>query len=209
MSYVFKSKNPQTSSFAWCSISLSLLLIFAGRANALPGQSVDTVTSWINANPTLRPGIGDGLTVRKVNTPAQRFSFRASILPPGRITVPTDRATIRSERLSFYDAINGVTLERLKESLRVIYGLELYQDFERARIVYVYPSPATVDLSRRQNLPLLAAQQGQLLLGERFAYWLEVTKNDKDKALNGEITVFMKEDLEKVQTELRSREGGR
>lgn len=209
MSYAFQSKNPQTSSFAWCSISLSLLLMLAGRANALPGQSVDTVTSWINANPTLRPGIGDGLLVQKVNTPAQRFSFRASILPPGRITAPTDRATIRSERLSFYDAINGVTLERLKESLRVIYGLELYQDFERARIVYVYPSPATVDLSRRQNLPLLAAQQGQLLLGERFAYWLEVTKNDKNKALNGEITVFMKEDLDKVQTELRSREGGR
>lgn len=209
MSYAFKLKNHQISSFSWYSISLSLFLALSAPANALPGQSTDTVTSWINANPTLRPGIGDGLIVQKVNTPAQRFSFRASILPPGRITVPVDRATVRSERLTFYDAINGVTLERLKESLRVIYGLELYQDFERARIVYVYPSPATVDLSRRQNLPLLAAQQGQLLLGERFAYWLEVTKNDKDKAFNGEITVFKKEDLDKVQTELRSREGGR
>lgn len=210
MSYAFKSKNHQTPGLAWWSIlSMSLLLVLAGRADALPGQSTDTVTSWINANPTLRPGIGDGLIVRKVNTPAQRFTFQASILPPGRIAVPTDRATIRSERLAFYDAINGVTLERLKESLRVIYGLEIYQDFERARIVYVYPSPETVDLSRRQNLPLLAAQQGQLLLGERFAYWLEVTKNDKGKALNGEITVFLKEDLDKIQTELRSRAGGR
>ena len=170
MSYAFKLKRPnQITSFSWWSIlSLSVLLGLAGRANALPGQSTDTVTSWINANPTLRPGIGDGLVVRKVNTPAQRFSFQASILPPGRISVPTDRATIRSERLAFYDAINGVTLERLKESLRTIYGLEIYQDYERARIVYVYPSPETVDLSRRQNLPLLAAQQGQIAIRRTF-----------------------------------------
>jgi hypothetical protein len=210
MSYALKSKlNIQTSKFSWWSIlSLSMLLVLAGRANALPGQSTDTVTSWINANPTLRPGIGDGLLVRKVNTPAQRFSFQASILPPGRITVPTDRATIRSERLSFYDAVNGITPERLKESLRVIYGLEIYQDYDRARIVYVYPSPETVDLSRRQNLPLLAAQQGELLLGERYAYWVEVTKTDKGKALNGQLTIFLKEDLDKIQTELRSRASG-
>lgn len=205
MSYACQSKL----NLAWWSmLSLSLLCLGAGRANALPGQSTDTVTSWVNANPTLRPGIGDGLTVRKVNTPAQRFTFQASILPPGRITTPTDRATIRSERLTFYDATNGVTPERLQESLRVIYGLEIYQDYQRARIVYVYPSPETVDLSRRQNLPLLAAQQGQLLLGERFAYWMEVTKTEKGKALNGQITVFLKEDFDKLQTELRSRAAG-
>lgn len=190
------------------SILLGLLCLGAGAANALPGQSTDTVTSWVNANPTLRPGVGDGLTVQKVNTPAQRFTFQASILPPGRITTPTDRSTIRSERLTFYDVINGVTPERLQESLRVIYGLEIYQDYQRARLIYVYPSPETVDLSRRQNLPLLAAQQGQLLLGERFAYWVEVTKTEKGKALNGQVTVLLKEDLDKLQTELRSRAGG-
>jgi hypothetical protein len=205
MTYADQSKL----NLAWCSmLSLSLLYLCAGRANALPGQSTDTVTSWVNANPTLRPGIGDGLTVQKVNTPAQRFSFQASILPPGRITTPTDRSTIRSERLTFYDSMNGITRERLQESLRVIYGLEIYQDFQRARIVYVYPSPDTVDLSRRQNLPLLAAQQGQLLIGERFAYWLEITKPEKGKALNGQITVFLKEDFEKLQTELRNRAAG-
>lgn len=204
MSYFFNLIKLQPSS-CWGVLSLSILLMLAGRANALPGQSTDTVQSWINANPTLRPGIGDGLLVRKVNTPAQRFSFQATILPPGRITTPTDRATIRSERLSFYDVVNGVTPERLKESLRVIYGLEIYQDYERARLVYLYPSPETVDLARRQNRPLLAAQQGQLLLGERFAYWLEVIKTDKGKNLNGQITVFLKEDLDKLQTELSSR----
>ncbi len=210
MSYALKSKlNIQTAKFSWWSIlSLSMILVIAGRANALPGQSTDTVISWINANPTLRPSIGDGLLVRKVNSPAQRFSFQASILPPGRITAPTDRATIRSERMMFYDAVNGITPERLKESLRVIYGLEIYQDYERARIVYVYPSPETVDLSRRQNLPLLAAQQGELLLGERYAYWLEVTKTEKGKALNGQLTILLKEDLDKIQTELRSRANG-
>jgi hypothetical protein len=51
----------------------------------------------------------------------------------------------------------------------------------------------------------LAAQQGKLLLGERYAYWVEVTQTDKGKAFNGHLTIFLKEDLNKLQTELRDR----
>lgn len=179
--------------------------LFTSAAKALPGESTETVAAWINAHPTLRPGIGDGLRVTKSDTPAMRFSFQASILPPGRIASPSDRSTIRSERLSFYDSINGVTPERLKESVRVIYGPPIYQDYEQARIIYAYPTPETIDLSRRQNRPLLAAQQGELRLGERFAYWMEITQTDDGKAFNGQLTVFLTEDLDKLETELRDR----
>ncbi len=190
----------------WSVLSLGILLTLGGnRADALPGQSTDRVVAWINAHPTLRPGVGDGLLVNKSNTPAQRFTFQATVLPPGRVTAPRDRGTIRTERISFYDMINGVTPDRLKESLRVIYGPVIYQDYQRARLVYDYPAPETVDLARRQSRSLLAAQQGQLLLGERYAYWMEITRTDSDKAFNGQLTVFLREDLDKLETELRDR----
>lgn len=174
-------------------------------ANALPGQSTDAVAAWITANPTLRPGIRDGLRVTKSSTPAQRFTFQASVLPPGRVMPPKDRGTIRTERMTFFDAINGITLDRLRESLRVIYGATVYEDYDRAQLVYDYPVPNAIDLARRQNRSLLELQQGELRVGERYAYWLEITKNDGDKAFNGQITVFLKEDLGKLETELRDR----
>lgn len=190
----------------WSVLSLGILLTLGGnRADALPGQTTDRVVAWINAHPTLRPGVGDGLLVNKSNTPAQRFTFQATVLPPGRVTAPRDRGTIRTERISFYDMINGVTPDRLKESLRVIYGPVIYQDYQRARLVYDYPAPETADLARRQSRSLLAAQQGQLLLGERYAYWMEITRTDSDKAFNGQLTVFLREDLDKLETELRDR----
>ena len=179
--------------------------LLPSTANALPGQSTQTVAAWINANPTLRPGIGDGLRVTKSNTAAQRFSFQASVFPAGRITTVKDRGTIRSERMTFYDTINGVTIERLRESLRVIYGPTISQDYDQAKLVYDYPVPETIDLARRQNRQLLAQQQGELRLGERFAYWIEITKTDTDKAFNGQITVFLKEDINKLEVELRNR----
>lgn len=208
MSYFFNSQlKTQNSKFSWWSVlSLGILLTLGGnRADALPGQSTDTVVAWINAHPTLRPGIGDGLLVTKSNTAAQRFTFQSTVLPPGRVTFTSDRKTIRSERISFYDMVNGVTPDRLKESVRVIYGPVIYQDYERARLVYDYPASETVDLARRQNRPLLAQQQGQLLLGERYAYWMEITQTDSGKAFNGQLTVFLKEDLDKLETELRDR----
>ncbi|MBD1834622.1 hypothetical protein H6F61_18435 [Cyanobacteria bacterium FACHB-472] len=187
-------------------LSLGILLALgASRADALPGQRTEEVTAWINSNPTLRPAVGDGLIVQKSNTPAQRFTFQATVFPPGRITSIRERGTIRSERFNFYDQINGVTPERLKESLRVIYGPDIYQDYDRSRLVYEYPTPLSVDLSRRQALPLVRAQQGQLRLGERFAYWMEIVKTKEGKAYNGQMTVFLREDLDKMETELRDR----
>jgi hypothetical protein len=208
MSYFFNSKfKIQNSKLSWWSVlSLGILLSLGGtRAAALPGESTQTVAAWINAHPTLRPGRREGLLVTKSNTAAQRFTFQATVLPPGRVNFPTDRGTIRSERIYFYDMINGVTPDRLKESLRVIYGPIIYQDYEQATVVYDYSVPQAVNLARRQNLNLLAAQQGKLLLGERYGYWMEVTQTDTGKAFNGQLTIFLKEDLDKLQTELRNR----
>ena len=207
------SKKQRLLSCAWWRIllphSLFLLpfsfLVLGSSANALPGETTDTVAAWINAHPTLRPGIGDGLLVQKTSTPAQRFTFQATVLPPGRVSLPRDRGTIRTERLTFYDMVNGVTPERLEESLRTIYGSVIYQDFDRASIVYYYPTPDIAELARRQNRPLLAARQGELRLGERFAYWWEITEAEEGKAFNGQLTVFLKEDFDKLETELRDR----
>lgn len=180
-------------------------LLFTYSANALPGQSTDEVVAWINANPTLRPGIGDGLQVRKNDTARVRFNFDATILPPGQLTLPRDNNTIRTETFSFFDTINGVTPGRLKEALRIIYGLDIYQDYDRAKLVYVYPTPQTIDLARRENRILLEAQQGELRLGDRYAYWMEVTQAQKGKAFNGQMTIFLREDLDKLETQLRGR----
>ncbi|MEQ8463556.1 hypothetical protein [Coleofasciculus sp. E1-EBD-02] len=195
-------KKSKLGSFLWMGMVLGLT---ANPAQALPGQTVETVAAWIAAHPTLEPGIGDGLVVTKQNTAAQRFKFEASVLPPGQIAFPTNRRLIQSEQISFYDMINGVTPERLTESLRVIYGPAIYQDYQRANLVYAYPTPATIDLARRQNRPMLIARQGELLLGDRFAYWLEVTRTENGKPINGRITVFLPEDLDKLEVELRNR----
>ncbi len=184
--------------------SLGLTLI-SSPTQALPGQTTDEAVAWINANPTLRPAIGNGLVVKKSNTPSQRFNFQASLLPPGRIDVPRNRTTIRSERYAFFDMINGVTLERLVTSLRIIYGVDIYQDYQQSQIIFNYPTQEMINRSRRQNLPLLEARKGQLRLGNRYAYWLEIVETENGIAFDGQMTVFLKEDLEKFAAELQSR----
>ncbi len=185
---------------------LGIILALAGnRANALPGQVTQEVTAWINANPTLKPAIGDGLLVQRSNSPAQRLTFQATVLPPGKVNVSPDRVTVRTETISLFDMVNGVTRDRLQEALRVVYGLDIYQDYQRASVVYTYPSPQVLDQSRRENRPLLAAQQGELRLGDRYAYWVEVTKTESGKAFNGQVTVFLPEYMDKMKTELSDR----
>lgn len=185
--------------------TISMILTCLGSsAQALPGQSTDEATAWINANPTLRPSLGEGLVVKKSETPAHRFQFQASVLPPGRIGLPRNRTMIRSEQFSFYDMVNGVTAQRLSESLRNIYGVSVYQDFQQAAVIYQYPTQEMIRRSRQQNLPLLAARKGQLLLGDNYAYWMEVVETDQGVAFSGHMTVFLQEDLDKFEQELRA-----
>lgn len=182
-----------------------MLLAGAGRADALPGQTVEEVAAWIKGNSTLRPASGEKLLVRKSDTAAQRFIFQASVLPPGKVAPARNAGVIRTESLSVFDMINGVTRERLEESLRAIYGMDVYQDYDRARIVYAYPSQPNLAESRNRVEPLLAAIRGELRQGERYAYWLEIAQVRNGYAYTGQVTLLLKDDVEKLNQELRSR----
>lgn len=186
---------------AWGLLGVVAIAI-APPAWSLPGQRTETVAAWIAGNPTLHPVESDGLTVRRTDTAAQRFEFRASVFPPGRINSLGNPGIIRSENFSLYDLINGVSTPRLEEALRVIYGLDIYSDYQNAQIVRVYPSAQTLEMSRRLNLPGLGGREGELRLGIRFAYWLELTTNEDGGSHSGQVTVFLKEDLQKMIREL-------
>jgi hypothetical protein len=172
---------------------------------ALPGQTVDEVVAWIQAHPTLQPASGERLLVRKSDTPARRFTFQASIAPPGRASAAESTGFIRSEQITLFDIVNGVTRDRLEETLRVIYGPDISQDYAQARVLYTYPDPQRLSQAQNQNAPLVSALQGELREGDRFAYWLEIAQNQAGLAYTGQITVFLKDDINKLNTELQTR----
>jgi hypothetical protein len=201
----------QTSVFKRLILPFSLVpwlcvgMMFDSKADALPGQSTEEVTTWIKAHPTLRPRPGEKLFIQKSDTAAQRFTFQASVLPPGRVALTQDRSRIRTERLTMYDAINGMTFQRLQESLRVIYGLDIYQDFNRAQVIYEYPNQSAINSARMARTPIREALRGELRVGDRYAYWLEVAQPQGGKAFTGQMTVLLKADLDKLESELRTR----
>lgn len=180
----------------------TLLPLLGQSAQALPGQTADEAAAWIQANPTLRPASGERLLVRKAETPAQRFTFQALPMQVGRAAIGFGGSVIRTEELMLFDMINGITFFRLEESLRSIYGPTIYQDYAQARRVATYPTQATVGRAVNRDTPLLAATQGEIREGDRYAYWLEITRRPDGKAYSGRLTVFLREDLPKLQTEL-------
>lgn len=184
---------------------LGVGILFNPEANALPGQSTEDVGTWMKAHPTLRPGRGEQLYVQKSDTAAQRFTFQASVLPPGKVEFTKDRSRIRYERLAMYDAVNGMSLQRLQESLRVIYGLDIYQDFKNAQTVYEYPNQSAINSARFAKTPIREALKGELRIGDRYAYWLEIAQPLNGKAFTGQMTVLLKSDLDKLEAELRNR----
>ncbi|AFY33379.1 hypothetical protein [Calothrix sp. PCC 7507] len=184
---------------------LSVGMLFDSQANALPGQSTEEVTTWMQAHSTLRPGRGEQLFVQKSDTAAQRFTFLASVLPPGKVEFTKDRSKIRTERITMYDAINGITLDRFQESLRVIYGLDIYQDFKRAQLLYEYPNQSAINAARFAKTPIREALRGELRVGDRYAYWVEIAQPKDGKAFTGQMTILLKNDLDKLEAELRNR----
>jgi hypothetical protein len=184
---------------------LTAEILLNSAVKALPGETTEDVSTWIQAHPTLRPRTGERLFVSKSDTAAQRFTFQASVLPPGRVTFTKDRSTIRTERMTMFDAVNGITLQRLEESLRVIYNLDVYQDYTDAQIVYEYPNQSVINTARLEKTPIREALQGALRVGDRYAYWVEIAQPKAGKAIIGKITVLLKADLDKLETELRTR----
>lgn len=187
-------------------LSLGLLLTtLSGQAQALPGQSVAEVSAWIQAHPTLQPASGETLLVRKSETAAQRFSFEASLLAPGRAAPSGNPGTISREQITIFDVINGVSRDRLEESLRAIYGPDLYQDYAAATVVYEYPTAENLIQAQNQGAPLLEAIQGEIRRGDRYAYWVETAQSRTGVAYTGQITVFRLDDIEKLEIEMRER----
>lgn len=181
------------------------LLLFPNHASALPGQSTEEVGTWIKAHPTLKPNKGERFFIQKSDTAAQRYTFQASVLPPGAVGFTKDRSKIRTERLAMYDAINGMSFERLQESLRVIYGLDVYQDFKNAQLIYDYPNQSAINSARLAKTPIREALRGQLRLGDRYAYWMEIAQGKDGKAFTGQMTVLLKTDVDKLEAELKNR----
>jgi len=185
--------------------SLALFMGMGHAANALPGQLNEEVEAWIQAHPTLRPASGEKLLVRKSNTPAQRFVFQASVFPPGRVAPVDSRGIIRTERIQLFDMVNGLNRNRFEESLRAIYGLDIYQDYAQAEPVFSYPTAYDVREARDRQTPLQMALNGEIRAGNRFGYWLEIAQPATGKAYSGHLVIFAKEYLDKLETELRNR----
>ncbi len=186
-------------------LSCGVLLGLMAPAQALPGQSTEDVEAWIKGHPTLQPRSGERLMVRKSSSAAQRFTFQASVFPPGLVAPAPNKGRIRTETMTFFDIPNGVTEERLEEALRVIYGLDVYQDFSNARLTFRYPGAVDVAQANNRRTPLQAARQGEVRYGDRFAYWYEIAQPAEGKAYSGQIVVFPKEDIDKLEAELRNR----
>jgi hypothetical protein len=196
--------NPLT--LAASLVPLLCLGIFASpKSYALPGQATEEVEAWIKSHPTLLPNPGERFFIQKSDTAAQRFTFQASVLAPGKAVFAGERSQIRNERIAMYDAINGMNFNRLQESLRIVYGLDVYQDFDRAQVIYNYPNQSAINSARLAKTPIREALKGELRLGDRYGYWMEVAQPKNGKAYTGQILVFLKTDLDKLESELRNR----
>lgn len=166
-------------------------------ASAIPGESAAIVEAWIAAHPTLRPRPTERLVVNRAETPARRFTFRATVFPITGLT-PDFQADgrIRTEQITLVNFVEGVEAERLEESLRVIYGADLYNDYRRAAILHRYPEDAVPALNSA------AVRRGELREGDRFAYWLELTAKPDGFTYTGTVSVVLKEDVSALRDRL-------
>ncbi|MFQ3613589.1 MAG: hypothetical protein SNJ68_07740 [Cyanobacteriota bacterium] len=168
----------------------------------IPGQSPDQAAAWVRDNPVLRPRPGETLNINRVDPDGSRFTFLASVAPPGRIVNPLDRETIRSERMTFFRP-QGLTPEDLFQAIRDVYGPEIAADLDQAVEVIRYPAPEA--LAGNQTYSLSRAIQGVVLQGNQLAYWLELTQNPDGRVQQGQVWVFQPEWLTKVEGELAER----
>lgn len=188
----------QPKLFSWLALGLSSFVCLAGGpAAALPGQSVPAAEEWIQGNPTLRPTAEERLVVNRVDTPAQRFSFQASVFPVSGLAATGTSSLIRTETFSLFDLVNAIDQARLEESLRAIYGAEIYTDYRRAQTRHSYPEEASL----LPEAPLLL--QGEVRQGERYAYWLELASDQNGSVYSGRMIVFLPEDLPGLLERLR------
>jgi len=177
-------------------------------AVALPGQTVNEAQAWMQAHPSLRALPSERTSIRRSNTPSSRYTFHASAFGPsggsGQSLLVRRRSggavTIRSEKFTLVDIVRGVSIPQLEDSLRNIYGAEVYADYRRARAVLVYSPGRAEDRSTER------AHRAQLMEGELYAYLIEVIPNTNGVVETGAVTVMLREDIPAIQEGLRSRE---
>ena len=190
---------------------LTLASVWIGlttTASALPGQSVDEAEAWMQAHPTLRATPGERLSVRRNDTPARRYTFNASIYSPGGGSGESLLARrnsgqltmVRSEKLTLVDTISGVSVDRLEDALRTLYGAEVYADYRRSQSIIVY-SPG-----RPEDRGTQRASRAQVSEGDLYAYIIEVIPNPDGTINTGTVSVMLKEDVPALRTALQNRE---
>ena len=177
-------------------------------ASALPGQSVDEAEAWMQAHPTLRATPSERLSVRRNDTPARRYTFHGSIYGPGGgagesllVRRNSGQLTmVRSEKFTLVDTISGVSVDRLEDALRTLYGARVYADYRRSQAVIVY-SPG-----RPEDRGTQRASRAQVSEGDLYAYIIEVIPNPDGTINTGTVSVMLKEDVPALRTALRNRE---
>jgi len=180
----------------------------SSRAIALPGQTVEEAEAWMQAHPTLRALPAERLSIRRSATPASRYTFHGSAFGPGGGSGESllvrrrsgDRLMVRSEKLTLVDVVRGVDIPYLEDSLRTIYGAEVFADYRRAQSVLVY-SPG-----RAEDRGTERALRSHLLEGDLYGYLIEILPNSNGTVHTGAITVMLREDIAAVQAGVRSRE---
>jgi hypothetical protein len=201
---VFKQAVKRMGQSSWMGLGMASLAVLGLQPMAwgIPGQSPDQTAAWVRENPVLRPRPGETLNINRVDPDGSRFTFLASVAPPGRIVNPLDRETIRSERMTFFRP-QGLTPEDLFQAIRDVYGPEIAADLDQAVEVIRYPAPEA--LAGNQTYSLSRAIQGVVLQGNQLAYWLELTQNPDGRVQQGQVWVFQPEWLTKVEGELAER----
>ena len=182
--------------------------VFASSARALPGQTIDEAAAWMQAHPTLRALPSEGLSIRRESTPARRYTFHGSVFAPGGSSGDSllvrrhsgEEVMIHTEKLTLVDIISGVSIPKLEDSLRSIYGAEIFADYRRAESLLVFSMGHPADRGT------LRATRSQLLAGDLYAYLVELIPTEDGELQTGAVTVMLKENAPALAENLRDRE---
>lgn len=187
---------------------ICLGLGFAQQAHALPGHSIEEAESWMQAHPTLRALPSERLSIRRSNTPSNRYTFHGSAFGPSGGSGESllvrqhsgETVVVRSEKFMLVDIVRGVDIPQLEDSLRTIYGAEVFADYRRAETVMVY-SPG-----RAEDRGTERALRSHLLQGDLYAYLIELLPDTNGTVNTGAVTVMLRDEVAALQAGVRGRE---
>ena len=162
----------------------------------------------MQAHPTLRAHPRERLSIRRNDTPARRYTFHGSVFGPNGSAGDSlllrqrsgEQIKVRSEKLTLVDIVSGVSVPRLEDALRTIYGAEVYADYKRSQSLLIYSPGRPADLGTQR------APRSQLYEGELYAYIVEVLPNPDGTIHTGAVSVMVKEDIPALRAALQRRE---